>query len=647
VINVTELNQRVAEYFPYTEVRPHQGEFIKTIFEAVEEGRSVLVEGSNGLGKTVAALTACLPTAADKKFKILYVARTHRQHERVIEELKAISKKSHVSGISVRGRHEMCLNDLVTRHDLDARAVMEICEMLKAKDKCPYFHSIEEREDEYSDLQHQLTLHPCTASEIQRICRRRGFCPYELAKSSLADVNVVALSYLYVFDPVIRGPFLRTLETPLSKTILIIDEAHNLPETAVDIASSRLSLFAIKQAESEAKKFEHKDIADFAKIVREQVEDMAGKITKEATVNPEYLIDFVKEKAGVDEPQTFFEHLHDTGVLIKRGLLADGKYPRSFIHVMGYFLLKWLETSKDESFVNVVSKYTSKQGASTARLEIVALDPSKITASVFSQVYSTVVMSGTLQPLEAYIRITKLPDDTVKNVIPSPFPKEHVLPLISCGVTTAMEKRTPEMFRKIIGRIEEVVKHTPANSGIFAPSFEVLGRLLTEGLKKALNKPLFCEHRSMTSRENEKTVAEFKAYSERDGAVLLGVQGGRSSEGVDFPGDEMNAVVIVGLPYAEPTPRVKAQISYFENCFPGLGREYGYVLPAMKKASQVAGRPIRTLEDKGAMVFLDYRFATPYNQSFLPAWIRDNLKILPDEDGIIGEELGRFFRKAC
>jgi len=646
-MRVTELKQEVTRYFPYAEVRPHQDEFIKTIFEAVEEGRSVLIEGSNGLGKTIAALAACLPTAVDKSFKILYVARTHRQHERVIEELKAISKKNHVSGISVRGRHEMCLNDLVTRHDLDTRAVMEICEMLKAKSRCPYFRSIEEREDEYFDLQHQIALSPCTASEIQRICRRRGFCPYELTKSSLADMNVIALSYLYVFDPVIRGPFLRTLETSLSKTILIIDEAHNLPETAVNIASSRLSLFAIKQAESEAKKFDHKDIADFAKIVRDEIENMAGKIAKEALVAPDYLIDFVKEKAGVDEPQTFFERLHDTGILIKRSLLTDGKYPRSFIHGMGYFLLKWLEASKDESFVNVISKYTSKQGVPTARLEIVALDPSKITAPVFSQVYSTVIMSGTLQPLEAYLRIMKLPDDTVKNVVPSPFPKEHFLPLISCGVTTAMEKRTPEMFHKIIGQIREVVQHTPANSGIFVPSFEVLGRLLTEGLKTVLNKPLFCEHRSMTSKENEKMVAEFKEHSECGGAVLLGVQGGRSSEGVDFPGDEMNSVVIVGLPYAEPTPRVKTQINYFERCFPGLGREYGYVLPAMKKASQAAGRPIRTLEDKGAMVFLDYRFATPYNQGFLPTWIRDNLKILPDEDGIIAEELDRFFIKAC
>jgi DNA excision repair protein ERCC-2 len=337
--------------------------------------------------------------------------------------------------------------------------------------------------------------------------------------------------------------------------------------------------------------------------------------------------------------------MHDTGVLVKRELLSQGKYPRSFIHGMSSFLLKWLETAQDQSFINLMTKCTSKQGVLTARLEIAALDPSKITVPVFSQVYSSVVMSGTLQPLEAYVRITKLPEDTVKNVVPSPFPREHVLPIISCGVTTAMEKRTPKMYSKIIDRVREVVQHTPANTGIFAPSFQVLGSLLGEGLKKVLDKPLFCEHRHMSSRENEKMVVEFKACSTQGGAVLVGVQGGRSSEGVDFPGDEMNSVVVVGVPYAEPTPKVKAQIHYFEECFPGFGREYGYVLPAMKKASQAAGRPIRTLDDKGAMVFLDYRFATPYCQSFFPSWIRGNLRILPDEEGAIAREFSDFSEK--
>jgi DNA excision repair protein ERCC-2 len=209
-----------------------------------------------------------------------------------------------------------------------------------------------------------------------------------------------------------------------------------------------------------------------------------------------------------------------------------------------------------------------------------------------------------------------------------------------------MEKRTPQMYHTIIDHIQEVVKNTPGNTGIFAASFQVLENLLANGLEKRLDKQLFQEHRGMSSKENEKIVAEFKAYAQRGGAVLLGAQGGRSSEGVDFPGDQMNSVVIVGVPYAEPTPKVQAQIGYFEKCFPGLGREYGYVIPAMKKASQSAGRPIRTLEDRAAMIFLDYRFSTSYCKRFLPLWIRNNLKILPDSNGAIAQELGRFFKKA-
>jgi len=123
-----------------------------------------------------------------------------------------------------------------------------------------------------------------------------------------------------------------------------------------------------------------------------------------------------------------------------------------------------------------------------------------------------------------------------------------------------------------------------------------------------LNKPLFYEYRGMSSKKNEKLVKDFKSCSDGGGAVFLGVQGGRTSEGVDFPGDQMNSVLVVGVPYAEPKPRVKAQVSYYERCFPGRGQHYAYLLPAMKKATQSAGRPIRTLKDKGAIIFLDYRF---------------------------------------
>jgi DNA excision repair protein ERCC-2 len=643
-LTMTTLPKEVADYFPYATVRPCQDQFIKTVFDAVEDRCSVLIEGSNGLGKTISALSACLPTAIAKDLKILYVARTHRQHDRVIEELKAICTKKPVSGISLRGRHEMCLNEFATRRTFDAKSLMEVCEMLKSKDKCPFYTNMEENTEDFLQVQKQITSHPCKASEIQKICRKKALCPYELVKASLSDVNVIALSYLYVFDPAIRASFLKNLDAHFDKVILIVDEAHNLPDTAIEIASSSLSLFVIKQAELEAKKLENKDIASFAKLMHTELETIAANIGREEIISPDALIDIIKKQGSITNPRDFFEHMHEVGSFIKRSLLAEGKSPRSYIHGMSEFLLKWLETLGDGSFINVASKYMSREKVPTAKLEIVALDPSKVTVPVFSSAYSSIVMSGTLQPLEAYARITKLPENTIKCIVPSPFPKEHVLSLVCLGVTTAMEKRIPTMYQTIIKRVNEVVENTPANTGIFAASFGVLNALVAEGLEKSLNKPLFRERRGMSSKANEKLVAEFKTCAERGGAVFLGVQGGRTSEGVDFPGDQMNSVIVVGVPYAEPTPRVKAQIDYYEKCFPKLGREYGYILPAMKKASQAAGRPIRTLEDRGAIVFMDYRFATNYCRSFLPAWVSNGLKTLPDRDKALAHEIHSFFK---
>ncbi len=643
-LTMPKLPKKVAEYFPYATVRPCQDEFIKTVFDAVESRCSVLIEGSNGLGKTISALSACLPTAIENDLKILYVARTHRQHDRVIEELKAVCKKQPVSGVSLRGRHEMCLNEFATRRTFDARSLMEVCEMLKSKDKCPFYTNMEENTEDFLQVQEQITSHPCKASEIQKLCRKKALCPYELVKASLSDVNVIALSYLYVFDPAIRASFLKNLDAHFDKVILIVDEAHNLPDTAIEIASSSLSLFVLRQAELEAKKLENREIASFAKLLHTELETTAANINKEAIIPPDTLIDLIKKQGNMTNPRDFFERMHEVGTFMKRSLLAEGKSPRSYIHGMSEFLLKWLETLGDESFINVASTYMSREKTLTAKLELVALDPAKVTAPVFNSAYATLVMSGTLQPLEAYARITKLPENTVKRIIPAPFPKEHVLSLVCLGVTTAMDKRVPTMYQTIIKRINEVVQNTPANTGIFTASFGVLNALVAEGLEKSLDKPLFRERRGMTSKANEKLVSEFKARANRGGSVFLGVQGGRTSEGVDFPGNQMNSVIVVGVPYAEPTPRVKAQIEYYDKHFPKLGREYGYILPAMKKASQAAGRPIRTLEDRGAIIFMDYRFATNYCRGFLPAWVSNGLKTLIDKDKLLAQEIHSFFK---
>ncbi|KPV61467.1 MAG: ATP-dependent DNA helicase [Candidatus Bathyarchaeota archaeon BA1] len=638
------LPKKVDAFFPYPSVRPFQDIFTNTIYEAVRAGNHVLLEGSNGLGKTVAALAACLPIAKDQDLQILYVAKTHRQHDRVIEELNAISRKQLVSGLSIRGRCEMCFHPFIARHAPDARSAMEICELLKAREQCPYHEGLHKKRDRCAELQSHISSRPYTAPEIQEICRVEGICPYELTKLLIGDVDIVALSYIYIFDPVIRGAFLKHLEKPMREIILIVDEAHNLPDTATELASDSLSLFAIRQAGNEAKRLNHKDIAAFSRKFMDVMEKMVSQVEEERYIPPDYLIENIRMKAGIDEPLTFFEHLHTTGNMIRRNLLAHGRPPRSHIHKLGEFLLRWLETSNDASFTHVLCRYMAKSGVASARLEIVALDPAKITAPVFSSVYCSVGISGTLEPLESYMKITGLPQNTVRKAVPSPFPREHILPLACCGITTAMKQRTGGMYKKLVKRIAEAVRYSPdTNVGIFTASYEVSQGLLDAGLERVVDRELFIEHQGMPSKQNDALIRQFKSYAERGGAVLLGVEGGRASEGADYPGKEMETVVIVGVPYAQPSPKVEAQIKYYEKQFPGHGREYGYVWPALRRASQAAGRPIRSLDDRGAIIFMDYRFTTAYCRRYLPTWVRKNLKTLPDEDGRIAQELMLFF----
>lgn len=88
----------------------------------------------------------------------------------------------------------------------------------------------------------------------------------------------------------------------------------------------------------------------------------------------------------------------------------------------------------------------------------------------------------------------------------------------------------------------------------------------------------------------------------------------------------MNGVVLVGIPYARPTPRVQAQIRYFEKKFPGKGRYYGYYLPAHRKLVQAAGRVHRSAEEKGSIVILDYRVLWRSIRKDLPDWMKETMK---------------------
>ena len=140
----------------------------------------------------------------------------------------------------------------------------------------------------------------------------------------------------------------------------------------------------------------------------------------------------------------------------------------------------------------------------------------------------------------------------------------------------------------------------------------------------------------MEKNEKQKLLDTFSSHA-KTGAVLLGVAAGSFGEGVDLPGI-LKGVIVVGLPLDKPDLETTELISYYDTAF-GKGWEYGYILPAMSRCIQNAGRCIRTEKDRGIIAFVDERYAWPrYSSAFPTEW---GTRITIDYKG----EIARFFGK--
>ena len=109
--------------------------------------------------------------------------------------------------------------------------------------------------------------------------------------------------------------------------------------------------------------------------------------------------------------------------------------------------------------------------------------------------------------------------------------------------------------------------------------------------------------------------AQFKADQE---SVLLGTDS--FWEGIDVPGEALEVLVIMRLPFAVPTdPLVEAQLERLAAMGEDPFRAYS-VPEAIIRLRQGFGRLIRTQRDRGAVVILDPRvLSTWYGRAFLEA----------------------------
>lgn len=597
------------EGLPY-EPRPGQDRLIRFIADALELGRHSVIESGTGTGKTVSSLAATVPFAKRNGKRIIYLTRTKSQQKQVLSELREMSSVIDVFGVAIQGRSPSTCPLMCDDPDLRSGSPEEmsrLCSHLKSRKDgggCRYYDRIRGMDtDVYVDG--LLDSMPDPETFMER-CIEDGLCPYEMMKAAVPFADVVAAPYTFVVVPYIRHRFLEWMNCAIEDTIIIVDEAHNLPDYLRESFTSEYFVRSLANVQKEAEA-EHDPLVSEGITVSDVVEAMRVCFLE---ANMEYLHDtdglipfgFLQEvlmgELHVTSPTVvnICKNMSELGETIREQRKSEHKLPRSYIGNLGDFLTFWTSCD-DASYVRLIN------GGENHSLEAYCMDPFEA-AEPFRECYASVHMSGTLEPLPDYVMELGL-NRCSHTSFPSPFDPENLLTLYAEDVTTRHSELQidPDNIDRIADHIIALVNGVGRNTAVFFPSYDMMERFVSKGLPGKLDGNVFTERRGMTQVELMDTVDTFRSST---GGILFAVTGGRISEGLDFPSRDLELAIIVGLPYQRPSAKKDALMRYCLYRFDD-GWDHVVKAPMVRKMRQARGRLIRSGTDRGVAVVLDNR----------------------------------------
>lgn len=603
--------------FRHERPRRYQRELMLDAWHAINQKKHLVAHAPTGIGKTDAVLSPALTYALDAGKVVVYLSPKISQHVMALKVAEGISKKYRVRIPSVEfvGKRYMCIHPIARR--LSGEEFYELCRKLREKEVCPYYNKY--LEDERSDYWTLLEGNIINHEQILSVGEREELCPYEVASELISSATLVVGDYYHVFSPRVGKIFLKKLRRKLEDVILIVDEAHNLPERIRKILTFSLSTRTLVRAAREAVGLD----PEIARTLQGLADDLHARVSsfspgEERRIEREDLHDWFpfNFKEMVETLEELGEDYLEISRKNKSYLLSVARFLRGWDEGEGAFLY-YVRLWKDGSTVSVVKR---------------ALDPSYISKPIFEAVHSGILISGTLTPPEMYRDLLGMEvPRTILREFPSPFPRENRLVLVVPTATTRFSRRSPEEFKRIAKTVAEIVDEIPGNVAVFFPSYGVLQGVLQFASKQILRK-IFVQRENMTPEELYAMLDSFRRHRDT-GAVLFAVAGGSLAEGVDYPGRDLIGVIVVGVPLAEMNIETQALIEYYEEKL-GRGWFYGYIYPAISKALQAAGRCIRSESDGGVIVLLDERYTWKNYRKALPR----------DFDFIVTQEPTKYIR---
>ncbi len=210
---------------PFSTLRAGQETTRADLDAALASAPGVLFEAPTGFGKTGVLLETALAQLHTGRFsRLIYLTSKSTGQLHVVQTLAAMTagEKSGVSVWHVRNKREHCVN-----------AVFHC-----TRDSCAYLADLETRWPQSGLARYYLLENlPRDLAALRDAGRDARICPYEITRAALAFNDVWVGDYNYVFAPANRRIFYEQPGFDPADTLLVVDEAHNLPARVADAHS--------------------------------------------------------------------------------------------------------------------------------------------------------------------------------------------------------------------------------------------------------------------------------------------------------------------------------------------------------------------------------------------------------------------------
>lgn len=564
--------------FPFKTKRQGQKELMSAVYQTLNNKDILYTIAPTGIGKTMATLFSALKTLKDKD-KLFYLTAKGSGKNAPLEAIKLLESNGlKIKVIDITAKRKICNNNQKHCNPDDCPFAMGYFDKLKAATL-----EIFEHNDVFD------------ANIILSVSNKHKICAFEFSLYLSYFCDLVIADYNYVFDP--KAHLIRYFDDDTYKPKVLVDEAHNLISRSKEMYSAIISEIDIRLLRSKLKDYKPSIRSDCNKALevinnyREFLNDKAlycdttqnldlYAFLKQITIKCDQIFEENKKIPDKDEIMEVYFKIID----FLRVADSFGPTHRNLVKLIN-----------DNIYINYYCL-----DASSFLLE-----------TIKNSIHGIVFFSATLYPIEYHTNLlTQMEGKYLE--LKSPFDSNNLDIIINNKISTKYKNRE-DSIDMIIETIDILTSTKSGNYIVFFPSYQYL-EMVSSAIEDSTYE-LIVQKNTMSDEERLEIINKFKNTT--NCKVGLFVMGGIFSEGIDFIGDSLNGVIIVGVGLPLICDENNILKDYFEQKF-NKGFDYAYTYPGITKVIQAVGRVIRTETDRGVAILIDERFGYSKYLSLMP-----------------------------